>query len=115
MVVGIFFVIKANFHSSIRVSQHNNSYLIQLKKDVNFLNKNELTKTLNNIPENADVIIDGRNAEFIDADIYEVIEDFKTAAYYKNINLELKRLRSTPNELFPTNNNLKTTKKTDAL
>lgn len=105
MVIGLLFVIKTNFHSSFRVSSHNNSYLIQFKKDVSFLNKNELKKALDRIPENASVLIDGRDAEFIDADIFEILEDFKITAKHKNINLELKRLRSQSNELFPKNEN----------
>ncbi len=103
LAVGVFFVIKTNFHSAIQVSNQGNNYLISFKKDVSFLNKNELQKALDSIPENAYLLIDGRNAQFIDSDIYEMLDDFQTTAQHRNIRLEMQRLRSTPNHLFTKN------------
>ena len=100
MAVGIFFVIKTNFHSAIQVSNYGNNYLIAFKKDVSFLNKNELQKALNDIPENTYLLIDGKNAEYIDSDIYEMLDDFLITAKYKNIEVEMQKLGSVPNQLF---------------
>jgi MFS superfamily sulfate permease-like transporter len=100
LAVGLFFVIKTNYHSAIQVSNQGKNYLISFKKDVSFLNKNELQKALDSIPENAYLLIDGRNAQYIDSDIYEMLDDFQTTAQYRNIQLEMQRLRSTPNHLF---------------
>ncbi len=100
LAIGIFFVVKTNFHSAIKFSKRGNHFLILFKKDVSFLNKNELLNVLKSIPDNSYVLIDGKNAEYIDSDIYEMIEDFKITAEHKNIHLEIKRMRSALNQLF---------------
>lgn len=89
MAVGIFFVLRANFHEAITLTQHGPHYLLRLHKDVSFLNKALLRKLLSNIPEDADVLIDGSKALFIDLDILETIADFLLAAPDRNINVEI--------------------------
>jgi len=39
MVIGLFFVIKANYHAAITLTQDGSHYLLALNKDVSFLNK----------------------------------------------------------------------------
>ncbi|SMG27555.1 Sulfate permease, MFS superfamily [Marivirga sericea] len=61
-----------------------------LSDEVSFLNKASMVKTLDQIPENAKVIIDARKSKFIDFDVIEAIELFTNeGAQYKNIEVEL--------------------------
>ena len=89
--VGLFFVVRSNFKTSVFIVHDHNKYLIRLRKDVSFLNKPIIKNKLEEIPENASVLIDASRADFIDKDIIEVIEDFAIHAPLKNIKLEIKR------------------------
>jgi MFS superfamily sulfate permease-like transporter len=88
--VGLFFVIRSNFRSAVVMVNDNNRYLIRLRKDVSFLNKPIIKKKLEEVPENAHVLIDAGRADFIDKDIIEVIEDFIIHAPLSNITVEIK-------------------------
>lgn len=89
MAVGIFFVLRANFHESITLTQHGSHFLLRLHKDVSFLNKALLRKHLANIPKDSELLIDGNKALFIDQDILETIADFLLAAPDNNISVEI--------------------------
>ncbi len=87
LVVGLFFVIKTNFHRSVLVTERNGNYLVKLQKDVSFLNKAILIKELGQIPEGSKVVLNASMARFIDHDIQEVLNDFIATAESKNITL----------------------------
>jgi MFS superfamily sulfate permease-like transporter len=88
MVIGLFFVIKANYHAAITLTQVGSHYLLSLNKDVSFLNKGLLRKYILSIPEESTVTIVASKATFIDHDILETIEDFLAAAPDDNITVE---------------------------
>ena len=88
-LVGIFFTIRANFRTAISVEKNEDTYIIKLKKDVSFMNKAILNQALNRIPEGASVILDGRNAEFIDHDIQEIIREFEQGAKDRGIDFTI--------------------------
>lgn len=88
--VGLFFVLRSNFKSSVFVVHDTSNYLFRLRKDVSFLNKPIIKNKLEDVPENSYVLIDASRADFIDKDIIEVIEDFMIHAHLKNIRVELK-------------------------
>lgn len=88
--VGLFFVIRSNFKSSVFVVNDDNKYLFRLRKDVSFLNKPIIKNRLEKVPESAFVLIDASRADFIDKDVVETIEDFMLHAPLKNIQVELK-------------------------
>ena len=92
IAVGLYFVIKTNFHAAISYTRDGNNYLIRLQKDVSFLNKALLRAYLDRIDENGFVIIDGTRAQFVDDDILETIFDFRSASKDDNITVELKNL-----------------------
>lgn len=98
--VGLLFVLKTNFHRALFSVNENNNYLIRLNKDVSFLNKALLRKTLGEIPDNSYVIIDGSRSSFIDHDIMETIEDFCRSAENRGITVELKQSVSAFNPAF---------------
>jgi len=93
MLVGLFFVLRANYHAAISLTQDGNNYLLRLHKDVSFLNKALMRNSLERIQENSYLIIDGTRAQFIDQDILETIQDFMNAASDDNITVELKNVR----------------------
>lgn len=100
MVIGMFFVIKTNFHEAINITQDGKNYLLKLNKDVSFLNKAKLRRYMESVPEGSYVIIDGTRAAFIDTDILETISDFQQNAQHKSITVELRRKASSQNSTF---------------
>lgn len=76
LLIGLVFVIHTNFRAAISLTLEGNHALIKLRKDVTFLNKPLLRKTLAGLPENVEVMIDGSRCEFIDLDILGCILDF---------------------------------------
>jgi MFS superfamily sulfate permease-like transporter len=93
MAVGLFFVLRANYHSAFTLTRDGHNYLLRLQKDVSFLNKAQLRSYLEDIDENSYLVIDGTRASFIDQDIMETIHDFIKAANDYNIRVELKEVR----------------------
>ncbi|MFY7899060.1 MAG: SulP family inorganic anion transporter [Chitinophagaceae bacterium] len=91
ILVGLFFMIRSNFISAVLVVNNGRNYMVRLRKDVSFLNKPILKKTLYDIPENAFLIIDVSHADFIDKDIIEEINNYLLNAQSKNIQIEIKR------------------------
>lgn len=89
MAIGIFFVLRANFHEAITLTQHGVHFLLRLHKDVSFLNKALLRQHLSVIPNDSELLIDGNKALFIDQDILETISDFLLAAPDRGINVEV--------------------------
>jgi MFS superfamily sulfate permease-like transporter len=94
MTCGFFFVLKANYHAAITLTQHGSHYLLRLHKDVSFLNKALLRKLLNAVPDNSNLLIDGHKAHFIDSDILESLIDFIRSANARNIIIELEGFRN---------------------
>jgi len=92
IAVGLFFVIRANYHRSITLERQDNNYFLSLNKDVSFLNKVLLRDLLLQINENSRLMIDASKAQFIDHDILETIQDFIKTAPDDNIIVELKGL-----------------------
>lgn len=92
MVVGLGFVIHANFQAAITLTQDDSYYLLSLNKDVTFLNKALLRKFIFLIKKNSTVLIDASNANFIDHDIFEILEDFQSTAAENNISVKVKQL-----------------------
>ncbi len=92
MAVGLGFVLRANFHAAMTLTQDGKNYLLRLQKDVSFLNKALLREYLESIEEDSYLIIDGGKAGFVDQDILETLEDFIKAADDDNIKVELKNV-----------------------
>jgi MFS superfamily sulfate permease-like transporter len=100
LVVGLYFVLKTNFHHSVSIIHDKYQYLIRFNRDVSFLNKSVLRKTLEEIPEGASLIIDGGHSQFIDEDIIETLQNFIASAPTRNIDVEIKKMYSAPNPFF---------------
>ncbi|MBV9989613.1 MAG: SulP family inorganic anion transporter [Chitinophagaceae bacterium] len=94
--VGLFFMVRSNFRSSVFMVKDANHFLIRLRKDVSFLNKPIVKKTLEDVPENAAVLIDASRADFIDKDVIEEINNFLCHAHLKNIRVEVRKSMTNP-------------------
>lgn len=96
MAVGLFFVLRANYHAAFTLTTSGKNYLLRLQKDVSFLNKAPLRQYLATIEPGGSLVIDGSRATFIDHDILEAIDDFIKAAGDADITVELKNFRGVP-------------------
>ena len=61
---------------------------IQLSEHVSFLNKGKMQMTLEGIPENSHVVIDGKETRDIDFDVINIINDFTESAHERDIRVE---------------------------
>lgn len=93
MAVAIFFILKKNYRHlfiyETKVHNKEDAITLKLAEDLTFLNKGSIVLTLNNIPADSTLIIDGTECKNIDFDILEIINDFKKhTALSKNITVE---------------------------
>ena len=89
LAIGLVFVMRANYHAAITLTQDGSHYVLTFNKDVSFLNKALLRKFILHIKENSSVVIDASKAGFIDHDILETVADFLETAPDDNISVEL--------------------------
>lgn len=85
VMVGTVFVLVQNFRSAILCINDGQNYLIRFKKDLFFLHKYELKRTLAALPSRSSVLLDLTRIHFIDKDNIEIINDFVVNADYRNI------------------------------
>lgn len=93
-IFGLLVVLLMNHHSAFTVVNDGNSFYLRFAKDVTFLQKIALKRTLAQIPNNSDILIDCAGAMFVDHDIVEVIEDFKESAVDRHIKVEVSNIPS---------------------
>lgn len=92
--ISFIFILKNNYKNPFSVETENlnigETIRIELPNQVSFLNKASIKDTLWSLPKNAKLIVDASNCNFIDHDILEVLEEFKSVvAVEKNIQLNL--------------------------
>ncbi|WP_242928666.1 SulP family inorganic anion transporter [Pontibacter vulgaris] len=96
LAIGVFYILKANYKSPYfyhKEEQKDKDVIrIKLSEHVSFLNKASIILTLEHLPGNSHVIIDGENSEFIDYDVLEAIQEFKQTAHERNIMVEVKNV-----------------------
>lgn len=101
MGVGVFYILRANYrvayHYEEKEQDGQPQIHLRLSEHVSFLNKVGLQLSLDYLPENSQVIIDGSQSRQIDHDALELIHNFKKTALERNINFTLKNVP----ELFP--------------
>lgn len=91
----LFAILLENYKSAayFRETVIGNKIIFRLSEHVSFLNKANIKRTLEHVPANSDVVIDATRSKYMDYDVYEVIEDFKNEAQFKNIKLTLENMR----------------------
>lgn len=81
---------KAGFSLTTSLDGTTPRYNFQLAINVSFINKKKIRDELEKIGDHAVVEIDGTRSVYIDYDVLEVINEFKTKANHKHIRLLLK-------------------------
>ncbi len=93
LAAGIFFVLRNNFQTAYHLQEENFHYSrtlrLVLAEETSFLNKASIVNTLNAIPVDSTVEIDGTRASYIDYDVLEIIHNFTVTAKLKNVKLTL--------------------------
>lgn len=93
LAVAIFYILYNNYKKPFlfESDKHLKDGVIRLElaEDVTFINKASIQRTLSQIPDGTKVIIDASKSIHIDHDVIEIIEEFKTNAEYRDIELEL--------------------------
>ena len=94
MVAALAQLLKNNYKAEYYYKKHEykegDTITIRLDEDVSFINKGSIAFTLDDLPENSTVIIDGSRSDSIDLDVVEIIHNFKdNAAETKNIKVGL--------------------------
>lgn len=92
--VGLYFVIKANRHSTITMVQDGIDFLMRFNKDMSFIDRAELKEYLLSLPDNANLLVDGIKAQYIDQDILDVLNDFERSAGLRGITVSFTHIHS---------------------
>lgn len=94
LLISIYYIIQNNFKAEYKITETFNgeagNYLVKLNTNVTFLNKANLKRTLDDVPENAVLTIDGSECNFIDYDILEIVSEYENKAKERKIKLVLK-------------------------
>ncbi|MFL5789573.1 MAG: SulP family inorganic anion transporter, partial [Flavisolibacter sp.] len=90
----IYFLIKHTYRAGYSVKETNEGHIkhftIRLALNVSFLNKKRIMEELDKIPQYSVVEIIGADSVYIDHDVLEIFQDFKTKAAIKHIQLSTK-------------------------
>jgi len=93
LLISIYFIVQNNFKDEFKITHYKKHetdvYDIKLHSNVTFLNKVKLRNTLDKIPEYSILTIDGRDCNFIDYDILEIISEYANKAHDRHIELHL--------------------------
>lgn len=92
LAVAIFLILRNNYQAPFyyRMTEDEGIHHMELTEDVTFLNKANILKTLKELPNGIKIEIDASKALHVHPDVIDIIEDFKTQAKERNIELSLK-------------------------
>ncbi len=97
LLISVYFIVQNNFRMEYKITktkQHQTEvHYIKLNTNVTFLNKVNLRKTLDSIPEYSVLSIDGSECNFIDYDILEIISEYENKARDRHIEVHLKGIK----------------------
>ncbi|MEN8260128.1 MAG: SulP family inorganic anion transporter, partial [Pseudomonadota bacterium] len=95
LAIALFCILLENYKSGFYFHEEheNNKIIIRLSEHVSFLNKANILQTLDHLPDHSEVVIDASDSRYIDYDVYEIIDNFKTEAKGKGIRLEIVNLK----------------------
>lgn len=93
LMISIYFIIQNNFKAEYKTQHSHEGGLqhvrIKLNSNVTFLNKVNLKRVLDEVPEYSVLTIDGTESHFIDYDILEIISAFDAKAHDRHIEVHL--------------------------
>jgi len=91
LIVGFVFVIARNFRPAVTFVQDGEgpgaSCMIRAKRNLYFIHKVELTKELEQVPDDCTVVIDLSATSYVDLDNIDIINGFIKNAQYRGINV----------------------------
>lgn len=92
MAVAFFYILRRNYLNAsnllIEFDDEKEVFRLVLAEETTFLNKAAISKTLNDLPENSTIIIDGQKSYYIAYDVLENIQEFVNyTSKIKNINV----------------------------
>jgi len=94
LVYAIYFLIKHTYRAGFTLRERREGSIqhitIDLALNVSFLNKKPIINMLDKLPEYAVVEINGTDSVYIDGDVLEVFQDFRSKATIKHIQLTMK-------------------------
>lgn len=86
IAVSAVFILRNHHHSKvITVLNHGRLTEIVLSENLTFLNKQQIIDTLEALPQQAKVLINGSKTKYIDHDILETLQEFAANAHHKHI------------------------------
>ncbi|MDO8366808.1 MAG: SulP family inorganic anion transporter [Saprospiraceae bacterium] len=94
MIMGGFYALRHSYRNShymkevLTTENGLDTYHLVLAEEVSFFNKASVIRELEEIPENAKVIIDCTNSKSIDYDVVEFINNYESNAKTRNITVE---------------------------
>lgn len=95
LVTALFSVLLENHKSAayFKETHIGNKIIFRLSEHVSFLNRANVQTTLESLPAHSEVVIDATRSKYIDYDVYEIIQNFKSDAHHKHIKLILENMR----------------------
>jgi len=101
MAMATFFILRKNYRNAYNYSKEKSPegdvIRLELSEEVTFLNKANISYTLDHLPKRSRVIIDGSRSVNIDHDVLEIIHDYKAhMAMTKNIDITLINIPPVP-------------------
>ena len=95
MAAALLSIVLENYKTAqyFRETHIGNKTIFRLSEHVSFLNKATLKQTFDQLPMNAEIVIDATRSKYLDYDVFEVIRDFQKEAPLKNIQLTLQNVR----------------------
>lgn len=92
--VSLFFILREHYRHAYWLHEEpmekGRRIRLVLSENVSFLNKGSILRTLRDIPDHSEVVIDGSHSVHIDHDVRDLLVDFAEGARYKEIRLEMR-------------------------
>jgi carbonic anhydrase len=97
LAASLFYLMRSHFKNPFSMEQYRlhigDVVKMELPNQVSFLNKATIKSALWEIPDNANVLIDAANTDYIDNDVLEIINDYRVVAAERNVKLNVVGLR----------------------
>ncbi|MEO1335812.1 MAG: SulP family inorganic anion transporter, partial [Myxococcota bacterium] len=93
LIVGIIYVLRHKTNAAFSVAKDADHFALKFNKDVSFIHKPALVSVLREIPDDTRVTIDGSDADYVDFDITESIQQFLAGAVQRGIKAEVVGIR----------------------
>lgn len=89
-IVGVLFILVESLRSLILKQHEGNHYTLRFNKDVFFLHKYDVKRSLAMLPDNCSVLLDFSRIYYVDKDTIEIIQDFMVNAPHRGISVSIR-------------------------